>query len=90
MRGHTSGFGIRLMSYRHPVVESAAAVEGNQESDTVRSRLWRRLGSGGEVEGMGPPRGSLGQASTSVRAKDLGSIERFLLLLPQEMLPQKW
>ena len=78
------------MSYRHPVVESAAAVEGNQESDTVRSRLWRRLGSGGEVEGMGPPRGSLGQASTSVRAKDLGSIERFLLLLPQEMLPQKW
>ena len=77
------------MSYRHPVVESAAAVEGNQESDTVRSRLWRRLGSGGEVEGMGPLRGSLGQASISVRAKDLGSVERFLLLL-QEMLPQKW
>ena len=77
------------MSYRHPVVESAAAVEGNQEPDSARSRLWRRLGSGGEVEGMGPPRGSLGQASISVRAKDLGSVEQFLLLL-QEMLPQKW
>ena len=82
--------------YRHPVVESAAAVEGNQEPDTVSSRLWRRLGSGGSMGGggggvgTGPPRGSPGRASTSVRAKDLGSIERFLLLLPQEMLPQKW
>ena len=35
--------------YRHPVVESAAAVEGNQEPDTVSSRLWRRLGSGGSM-----------------------------------------
>lgn len=78
------------MSYRHPVAESAAAVEGNQEPDTVSSRLWRRLGSGGMVGGTGPPRRNLGRASTSVRAKDLGSIEQFLLLLPQEMLPQKW
>ena len=46
-----------------------------------------REGGGG---GMGPPRGSPGWASTSVRAKDLGSIEQFLLLLPQETVPQKW
>jgi len=41
------------MSYRHPVAESAAAVEGNQEPDTVSSQLWRRLGSGGRVAGHG-------------------------------------
>ena len=61
--------GIRLTSYRHPVAQSAAAAEGDQEPATVRGPLWRRLGSGGE-RGTGPPRGSLGRASSSVRAKD--------------------
>ena len=48
------------MSDRHPVAESAAAVEGNQEPDAVRSRLWRRLVSGEEMGARVHPERALG------------------------------